>query len=280
MRCKFCYVSFFNKRLNDMSIEIIQKAAKLGFDIITFSGGDPFSKSKFREACIEAKMLGLQTHVDTNALAIREEDISFIEDNIDILGISIDGVGEIHNELRESKNSFGKIEHLLSVISETKTTIKVNTVLTKENVNCLNELSSFLRQYPQVTIWSIYQFFPLDAASKYKDRFFIDNDEFTKRTSTLQINTGLKMEVLPYSNRVNGYLFVNELGQMFTNSLVGEYFDLGSIFTTEFDSLESKLKELINPRTIDRYNKLLPTKPINNSALRDTTAHSENVRLP
>lgn len=238
-------------------MEIIQRAAKLGFDIITFSGGDPFSKSNFRKACIEAKKFGLQTHVDTNALAIREEDISFIEDNIDILGISIDGVGETHNELRESKNSFRKIEDLLSVISSTKTIIKVNTILTKENVNCLNELSSFLRQYPQVSIWSIYQFFPLDAASKYKDRYYIDIDEFTRRTRTLLINTRLKIEVLPYSNRVNGYLFVNELGQMFTNSLAGKYINLGSIFTTEIDSLESKLKELINLRTVNRYKKLL-----------------------
>ena len=243
-----------------MSIEIIQKAAKLGFDIITFSGGDPFSKSNFREACVKAKKLGLQTHVDTNALAIREEDISFIEDNIDILGISIDGVGETHNVLRESKNSFTKIEDLLSVISGKETTIKVNTILTKENINCLDELSSFLRQYPKVSLWSIYQFFPLDVASKYKDRYYISNDEFTKRTGALQINTGLKIELFPYSNRVNGYLFVNELGEMFTNSLIGDYIALGSIFTTEIDSIKTKLKELINPRTLDRYKKTTANK--------------------
>lgn len=260
MKCKFCYVSFFNKRLKDRSFEIIQKAAKLDFDIVTFSGGDPFSKSNFRKACIEANRLGIQTHVDTNALAIREEDISFIEDNIDILGISIDGVGETHNKLRESKNSFRKVEDVLSRISGLRTTIKVNTILTKENVNCLEELSSFLTQYPQISIWSVYQFFPLDAAIKFKERYFISSKEFTKRTSFLKENNKLKIELFPFSNRVTGYLFVNELGQMFTNSLAGEYLELGSIFTTDIEVLESKLKGLINPRTLNRYKKTTANK--------------------
>lgn len=255
MKCKFCYVSFFNKRLTDRSFEIIQRASKLNFDVVTFSGGDPFSKSNFREACIEAKSLDLQTHVDTNALAIREEDISFIEDNIDLLGISIDGFGETHDKLRESKNSFKKIEDLLSGISGLRTTIKVNTILTKENINCLEDLFSFLTQYPQISIWSVYQFFPLDAANKFKERYFISSKEFVERTSYLRENSRFKIELFPFTNRVEGYLFVNELGQMFTNSLTGEYLELGSIFNTEIEVLESKIKGLINPRTLNRYKK-------------------------
>lgn len=253
MNCKFCYVSFYNERLSDLSIEIIRKAANLGFDIITFSGGDPFSKSKFRDACIEAKSLGLQTHVDTNALAFRESDISFIEENIDILGISIDGVGKTHNELRESKNSFRKVEELLSVITSKTTILKINTILTKENIDCLDDLSNFIGQYSQISLWSIYQFFPLDAASRYKNRFYIDVEDFKMKTSAIKINTNLKIELFPYSDRVNGYLFVNELGQMFTNSLRGGYINLGSIFNTEIHTIELKLKELINPKTVHRY---------------------------
>lgn len=253
MQCKFCYVTFFNKKTDDLSIEIVQRAANLGFSVITFTGGDPFSKPKFRDACIEAKKLGMQTHVDTNALAIKKSDLVFIENYIDLLGISIDGVGDTHNELRESTKSFDKIEKLLPLVTNTNTKIKINTILTKKNLNCLYELSSFIDKYSNISIWSIYQFFPLDAAQKYYDQFFIDIEGFEKQTSLLKLKNETKIELFPFSKRVNGYLFVNELGQMFTNSIKGDYIYLDSIFKIEMDTIESKLTDFINPRTKHRY---------------------------
>lgn len=251
MKCKFCYVSFFNKKLNDLSVEIIKHAKSLSFNVITFTGGDPFSKSKFREACKEVKRLGMKTHVDTNALAIKGEDISFIEENIDILGISLDGIESTHDKLRETRNSFKKAERIIQELNKSNTTIKINTVLTKENINCLNELSDFIDKHTQISIWSIYQFFPLDAAVRFKEKYFITNKEFEYQTGGLTVRPSLKIEIFPYKNRVDGYLFVNELGELFTNNIDGKYISMGSFLNMTKDDLE--LKELINPRTQHRY---------------------------
>jgi MoaA/NifB/PqqE/SkfB family radical SAM enzyme len=251
MKCKFCYVSFYNEKLNDFSIEIIRHAYCLGFDVITFSGGDPFSKVKFRDACKEAKRLGIKTHVDTNSLAVKRGDLSFIEENIDILGVSLDGVESTHDNLRESKNSFKKSELLIQAVDETSTIIKINTIITKENINCLTELSHFIDKYPKISIWSIYQFFPLDAAYKHEEKYSITNEEFEYYTKRLQVNSRVKVEIFPYKNRVDGYLFVNELGELFTNSIDGNYIQMGSFFNTKLKDLE--FNKFINPRTQHRY---------------------------
>lgn len=251
MKCKFCYVSFYNEKLNDFSIEIIRHAFFLGFDVITFSGGDPFSKRTFRDACKEAKRLGIKTHVDTNSLAIKRDDFSFIADNIDILGVSLDGVESTHDNLRESKNSFKKAKLLIEGIDETNTIIKINTILTKENINCLTELSHFIGEYPKISIWSIYQFFPLDAAYIQKERYSITNEEFEFYTKELKVNSRLKIEIFPYKNRVDGYLFVNELGELFTNSIDGNYIQIGYFLNTKLKDLE--FSKFINPRTQYRY---------------------------
>lgn len=251
MKCKFCYVSFFNQKLDDFSLEIIKHAKNLNFNVITFSGGDPFSKKNFRKACMEAKQLGMLTHVDTNALAIKKHDLKFIDENIDILGISLDGIESTHDNLRESKNSFKKAALIIQELKKSKTVIKINTVLTKENLNSLEGLSNFIDKNPQISIWSIYQFFPLDAANTHKEKYLISNEEFDYQTSNLKVNPNLKVEIFPFRNRVDGYLFVNELGQLFTNSIDGKYIQMGSFFQKGLYDIE--LKEFINIRTRHRY---------------------------
>jgi hypothetical protein len=73
--------------------------------------------------------------------------------------------------------------------------------------------------------------------------------EFENLTKELKVNSRLKIEIFPYKNRVDGYLFVNELGNLFTNCSDGNYIQLGSFFDTNF----SDFNTCINPRTEHRY---------------------------
>ena len=52
---------------------------------------------------------------------------------------------------------------------------------------------------------------------------------------------------------MNGYLFCDEEGRLYTNNIEGEYTKLFSIFDLNAGEKINKIDELINPLTLDRY---------------------------
>ncbi|MPT33874.1 MAG: radical SAM protein [Flavobacterium sp.] len=252
LTCDFCYVSFHHEKIDDKTIEIINRVIELEFDIITFGGGDAFSKKKFREACEICKKHNLKTHVDTNCIAIKNKDFTFIENYVDLLGISIDGVGEMHNRMRKSDNLFAKVDQVLSTLQKQGIQVKINTVVTKKNKEDVINIFKYLQKFNNISIWSLYQFFPLDAAKNNKDFFEINDLEFELITKSLHSNN-FKIEKFKFSSRVSGYIFSDELGHLYTNNINGNYISIGSIFDK---SIDDKLKTLnlgINPIVQYRY---------------------------
>ena len=253
LSCEFCYVSFENKKLEDRSIEIVERAIELGFDIITFGGGDPFTKKNFRAACKLASSKKVTTQVDTNGIKIKENDLSFLLYDIDILGFSLDGIGSIHDEMRGSFGLFDKLKKLFEKLEKEKKRIKVNTVVTQRNYRDLKNIFEFLKKFKNIKVWSIYQFFPLDAALRFREKFEISDTLFENVTSQIQNSQAVfPIEKFKFSDRVNGYIFCDELGNLYTNDIDGSYKEIGSIFKTEIDKTLENFRS-INPKVAYRY---------------------------
>lgn len=252
LSCDFCYVSFHNKKIDDKTICIIEKAIELQFDVITFGGGDAFSKPKFREACRICKNHGIKTHVDTNCIAIKSEDYQFIERYIDILGISVDGVGTMHDKMRKSSNLFSKLHSVLTILDQQNIKIKVNTVVTRRNKSDLNNIFNYLNTFKNISIWSLYQFFPLDAAKKQKESFEISNEEFEMVTEPYK-SINFYIEKFKFRERVSGYIFCDEIGNLYTNNINGNYHQICSIFDLSVNDRLQALNLSINPKVKNRY---------------------------
>ncbi|PJN50011.1 hypothetical protein PAEAM_56230 [Paenibacillus sp. GM1FR] len=224
------------------------------FNVITFGGGDSFSKRSFRNSCILAKERGLFTQVDTNGISITKGDFAFIEKYVDLIGISLDGIGEVHNSMRKSKNLFTKIDTVLGTLNELKTRIKINTILTNQNKGAIQDLYRYLMLYDNIDSWSIYQFFPLSVARKNKDVFEINKDEFDSVLTFLdKENNKFNIEKFKYSDRVTGYIFCDEQGKLYTNSIEGDYRSICSIFDIDVAEKLSRLENFVNPKTKKRY---------------------------
>jgi sulfatase maturation enzyme AslB (radical SAM superfamily) len=254
LSCDFCYVHFHHNKIVDKTYEIIKKAILFDFDVITFGGGDSFSKSSFRNSCILAKENNLFTHVDTNGISITSDDFMFIEKYVDLIGISLDGIGEVHNKLRKSRNLYEKVNSILLTLDNTNTKIKINTILTNQNTESIKDLYAYLRSFKNIERWSIYQFFPLSAAKKNRDTFEISNENFDQILNFLKNEQShFKIEKFKFSDRVCGYIFCDEEGNLYTNSLDGDYIDICSIFDSSAEEKISNLTEFINPKTKNRY---------------------------
>lgn len=255
LKCQFCYIDFHYKKVNDKIAEVVKKAVELKFEVITFGGGDPFSKKSFREACNYAKENNLFVHVDTNTKAIREIDLEFINRNIDLLGISIDAIGQDYDEFRDTKKLFEKVDAVINQLSkDSQIQIKINTVVTKENVDKLSEIRDYISNKRNVVRWSLYQFFPLSIAATNKARYEISDRDFELATANIEFcDSKIKIEKFKFNERVNGYLFCDEEGNLYTNNIKGEYIRLFSIFDFDLKKRIEQIEELINPLTINRY---------------------------
>lgn len=255
LKCKFCYIDFHYKKIEDKTIEIVTKAIEYGFDIITFGGGDSFSKKTFRKACILAKENNIITHVDTNAIAIKDLDIDFINQYVDILGISLDAIGEDYDKFRDSKNLFKKVDLIITKLeAKINIPIKINTIVTEINYKNISEIRDYIFKFKNIKLWSLYQFFPLSVAKKESENYQISDYKFDLVTNSLKVdNPNLNVEFFKFKDRVNGYLFCDEQGFIYTNSIDGDYQKLYSIFDKDFKNKMDIVTEKINPKTIERY---------------------------
>lgn len=255
LKCKFCYIDFHYQPVIDKTVEIVQLAVENNFDIITFGGGDSFGKKKFRDACKLAKENNIFTHVDTNGKAIKETDIEFINKNIDLIGISLDSIGEKYDVFRESKNLFSKVDFVIKQLDiYTNTSIKINTIVTKSNLEDVFEIRDYILKFKNIKRWSLYQFFPLSAAKNKREKYELTDLEFDKIIQTLNISElNIEVECFKFKDRVKGYLFCDEEGNIYTNNIDGEYKKMFSIFDENFRLKLDSINDQINPRTIVRY---------------------------
>jgi len=163
--CKTCNIG---KLIPDTSSELeledylkIFKFFRNTLHTINFTGGEPFLKKDVEEIISSAIMITKNTYtfVATNGLAPVKiyKKIKIILESIPRnkflnIGVSIDGYGKLHDEIRGVKGNFNKVLHLLKLLSTLKTSfpnLKVNilTVLSKFNVGKLLKFYSFLNKH-------------------------------------------------------------------------------------------------------------------------------------
>jgi MoaA/NifB/PqqE/SkfB family radical SAM enzyme len=242
LSCNFCYIDFHHRKIVDKTINVVEKAIENGFNYITFGGGDAFDKKSFRTACIIAKENNVYTHVDTNAVNVKSSDVRFINNYVDLLGISIDAIGRKYDDFRNHKDLFEKVNSTIIKLDDySNVPIKINTIVTKENMSYLPMIRDYILQFRNIKRWCLYQFFPLSAAKINRKKYEICDSVFDLVTQQLDSSI-ISIECWKYVNRITEHLFCDEEGNLYTNSTDGDYVDLFSLFDKDvkakLDSIE------------------------------------------
>jgi MoaA/NifB/PqqE/SkfB family radical SAM enzyme len=90
--------------------DVISDAAKMGYEVVSVSGGEPLMYGGLDEVLTHAKSLGLHTTVTTNGFFSGQERLNRLRDLVDVLAISLDGPPEVHNEIRGSSRAFAQLQ--------------------------------------------------------------------------------------------------------------------------------------------------------------------------
>lgn len=121
LHCAHCYSSSQNRDYpgeltTAEGLSLIDHLAQFGVPTLLFSGGEPLMRPDLFELARAAREAGMRTVLSTNGTLLDERRaLQVAEAGFSYVGVSIDGIGPLHDRMRGSKGAF---HHALRGIRE------------------------------------------------------------------------------------------------------------------------------------------------------------------
>ncbi len=121
------------------------------YSLITLTGGEPLLKKGFKKI-LKYILSKRRVNIITNGTLIDDEYIDIFTGgkNLLLVGISIDGLGEVHDKIRGVRGTFNKTVDNISMLLEAKRSkkrkfplIDIKTVLDPNNLEILDKMYNF-----------------------------------------------------------------------------------------------------------------------------------------
>ena len=181
--CKYCH-RFLG--INDLTYEenkkILNNLIKDGVNNITWTGGEALLYPNLKELLKISQENGIKNKLITNGMVLAQnENMREILDYLDSLTLSLDTINDDTNEeLGRGRNHFEEVKTILDYVKGKSLKVNINTVVSKKNINEMEQLGEFLNNY-NISKWKFFKFMPLrETAERNKDEFAITDAEFEK----------------------------------------------------------------------------------------------------
>jgi len=261
MKCEWCYVPFGDSSVQESVVaKVVERIAELGFTRLTFGGGDPFQYQFIANTLELAKKLGLFVHVDTHGLGLSETDetLALLKSTVDLLGLPLDGSSAaIHEEMRQSPGHYARTMQKLAWLSDFRSHLKLNTIVSQFNINNLPALANVVCSL-KPSRWSIYQYWPVGPASRVERRHALTESAFLEAADRLReaiLFDDIALEVNSAESRRNTYPIIHHDAKVFVHAAHPEntFVHVGSIFDDHvMDRIRTTCIE-DRPAAIERY---------------------------
>jgi radical SAM protein with 4Fe4S-binding SPASM domain len=169
LSCEFCELP---KPTKPMEIEYLHKLLlnlqKCGLKKVHFSGGEIFLHAQIMDILRISSGIGFQVNLTTNGTLLNKDIIKeLVSLKIHSISISLDSSDPgLHDKLRGIKGSFKQTMNIIILLNEYRKKephIIVNTVLSKKNIDTLDDLHNLLININDDISWNL---FPIDPKRK------------------------------------------------------------------------------------------------------------------
>jgi pyruvate-formate lyase-activating enzyme len=147
LACVHCYSWSGPEHSDSQSASLlsqaIREAARLGYQIVSFSGGEPLLFRELPELLEVAKMSGLHTSVVTNGTRSTSEIWRRSLPFIDTLVLSVDGPPVMHNAVRRSPSAFRQLARAVDDLHESGSRFSLIHTLCKQSWSHIDWLHAF-----------------------------------------------------------------------------------------------------------------------------------------
>jgi len=232
MRCKFCFATFQDVKRTilpaghlpkEQAIEVVIQLAEIGFEKITFAGGEPTLCPWLPDLISTAKDANLTTMIVSNGSQLTDTFLEKNKNKLDWIAISIDSLNDETNLVTGraiAGNKPLKIDYYLSLVDRIKQYgygLKINTVVHSKNFK--EDMSVFIR-YAKPKRWKVMQVLPIEGQNDLKiDNLIISESQFQ---FFLDTHNGLKniTNIVPElnSDMKGSYVMVDPAGRFFDNT--------------------------------------------------------------
>ncbi len=136
LSCRHCY-SYADPNSKDFlttkfilnSIEDLKRA---GVRFVIFSGGEPLIRKDIFDIADKMREEGIITYLSTNGLYINEKNVDKIIEKFNYIGISIDGIKEVHDRFRGLEGAYEKSINAIKLIQVHGGNAGIRFTMTKE----------------------------------------------------------------------------------------------------------------------------------------------------
>lgn len=185
LRCPMCYQDkVYKKGEKELTtqewIKLIGQLPK--FCLITLTGGEPLVHPDFKKIAEYALLTRPGNLITNGVLLLPEMNRFLIEKKMILVGVSIDGVGEIHDQMRGVPGTYKRVIKNVKDLQKQKRQkgskfplLDIKTVVTEPNLGNLWELFRVVKELPA-------DFFTISLPKVSEDQF---NPRLKEKTSQL-----------------------------------------------------------------------------------------------
>jgi MoaA/NifB/PqqE/SkfB family radical SAM enzyme len=147
LTCRHCYSSSGPDQREELPVglllDALSDARSEGYNDAAFSGGEPILYDRLRDLLQHAKSLGMATNLTSNGMLLKGKRLEMIEGVTDLLAISLDGIPESHNLMRNHPKAFDSMFANLEGVRSTGIPFGFIFTLTMTNLHELRWVVDF-----------------------------------------------------------------------------------------------------------------------------------------
>jgi MoaA/NifB/PqqE/SkfB family radical SAM enzyme len=132
----------------DVCKRALTEARDVGIGTVSFSGGEPFVHPAFEEILTHAFSLGIKVQLVTNGTLIKRDKLDFLS-QLDCLTVSVDGLEDAHDFIRQRPGTFQRTLRTLRWLAESTIQWGTNTVMQRDNAHQLYDLFKLVQSIGQ-----------------------------------------------------------------------------------------------------------------------------------
>lgn len=152
LKCVHCYSDsdscVYDGELDDGQCrEVLEDLAGFGVPAVLLSGGEPLLRPRLFELAAYARGLGLRLTLSTNGTLISPHAAAMIKHlGFSYVGISLDGIGEVHDAFRGRTGAFNKALEAFRNCREVGQKVGLRLTLTRQTVEEIDRILDFIER--------------------------------------------------------------------------------------------------------------------------------------